>query len=72
MTVELESTTEEEANNIDFVDLCEELEALEKRVNMQSQHIQQVKLETTGEDIQSREQLEGAGSAPSELIEVKL
>jgi hypothetical protein len=32
MTATLESATEEEADNMDFVDLYEELEALKKRV----------------------------------------
>jgi hypothetical protein len=41
MNVECEPTTEErEIDIMDFVDLCEELEALEKRVKMQSQLIQ--------------------------------
>jgi hypothetical protein len=37
MTAVLEPATEEEADNIDFVDLYEELEALERRVIVQSQ-----------------------------------
>jgi hypothetical protein len=40
MIATLESATEEEADNIDFVEVYEELEALERRVNMQSRHIQ--------------------------------
>jgi hypothetical protein len=40
MTAKLEFAIEEEEDNIDFSNLCEELEALEKKVNMQSQHIQ--------------------------------
>ena len=40
MTIALESIVEEEAYIIDFVDLCEELEALERRVIVQSMHIQ--------------------------------
>jgi hypothetical protein len=39
---------EEAKENIDFVKLYEESEDLERRVNMQSRHIQQVKLETCG------------------------
>jgi hypothetical protein len=39
---------EEEEENIDFVELYEELEDLERRVNMQSRHIQEVKLEIGG------------------------
>jgi hypothetical protein len=48
MTAALESAAEEEADNIDFVDLYEELEALERRVIVQSMHIQQAKLEIGG------------------------
>jgi hypothetical protein len=40
MTAALEPAAEEEANNIDFDELYEELEALERRVDMQSRHIQ--------------------------------
>jgi hypothetical protein len=46
---------------MDFVDLYEELEALERRVIVKSQHIQQVKLETGGGAYQPKEQLEEAG-----------
>jgi len=46
---------------MDFVDLYKEMEALERRVNMQSRHIQQVKLEIDGGEFQSEEQLEEAG-----------
>jgi hypothetical protein len=45
MTVALKPAAEEEVDNMDFVDLCEELEALERRVMVQSLHIQQAKLE---------------------------
>jgi hypothetical protein len=48
MTAALESATEEEADSMDFADLYEELEALEKRVMVQSFHIQQAKLEEVG------------------------
>jgi hypothetical protein len=37
---------EEEVGNIDFADLYQEFEALERRVMVQSLHIQQVSLET--------------------------
>jgi hypothetical protein len=40
MTATLEPATEEETNNIYFFELYEEFEALERRVNMQSRHIQ--------------------------------
>ena len=41
---------EEEADNICFADLWEQVEALEKRVKVQSMHIQKVKLETDEEE----------------------
>jgi hypothetical protein len=56
--------TEEEADSMDFADLCEELEALEKRVIVQGMHIQQIKWETKGK-FQSEEQLEEAGDIPA-------
>jgi hypothetical protein len=46
---EAEAKEEEEADNICFVDLWEQIEALEERVKVQSMHIQQVKLETNEE-----------------------
>jgi hypothetical protein len=51
VTVVLETieAEEEEADNIDFVVLCEEIEALERRVKVQGMHIQQIRLETEGE-----------------------
>jgi hypothetical protein len=55
MTAALEPAAEEEADNMDFVDLYEELEALERRVMVQSLHIQQVKLETDGGAYQPEE-----------------
>jgi hypothetical protein len=36
---------------MDLVDLCEEMEALERRVRMKIHFIQQVKLEIDGENI---------------------
>ena len=39
---------------MDLVDLCEEMEALERRVNIQRHLIQQVKLEIDGEKMQQR------------------
>jgi len=45
-TTKLELEAGERAiDNMDFVDLCEDLKALEKRVMMETQPIQQVKLE---------------------------
>jgi hypothetical protein len=45
MTATLELAAVEEEDNMDFFDLCEELEALERRVMVQIFHIQQIKLE---------------------------
>jgi hypothetical protein len=42
----VEQSREEEADNIFFADLWEQIEALEERVKVQSVHIQQVKLAT--------------------------
>jgi hypothetical protein len=44
------------------------LEALERRVIVQSMHIQQAKLETGGGAYQSEEQLEEAGDEPTEEL----
>jgi hypothetical protein len=74
VTVVLETTEaeEEEADNIDFVVLCEEIEALERRVKVQGMHIQQIRLETEGE-YQPKERLEEAGNTPAgEMAEAKL
>jgi hypothetical protein len=57
-----EEEEEEEANNMGFADLCEQLEALERRVMMQHLHIQQIRLEVDEEEFQSEEQLEEAGN----------
>ena len=73
MTTALESAVEEEADSIDFVDLCEELESLERRVVVQSMHIQQAKLEAYGGLHQHEEQLEEVGMRPAEgLVGVNL
>jgi hypothetical protein len=48
ITAALESIIEEEVDSIDFVDLYQELQALERRVIVQSFHIQQAKLEEVG------------------------
>ena len=40
MTATLKPTAEEEAESMDFADLYEELESLERRVMVQSLHIQ--------------------------------
>jgi hypothetical protein len=74
MTATLEPATEEEAYNIDFVELYEELESLERRINMKSRHIQQTKLETGGGTYQPREKLEEVGVEPTqeEMTEANL
>jgi hypothetical protein len=74
MTAVLEPTAEEEADSMNFVDLYEELEALERRVIVQSKHIQQVKLETDGGAYQPQEQLEEVEVIPTqeELTEANL
>jgi len=49
---ECEPTIEERAVDIiDFADLCEELEALERRENLENQLIQQFNLETDGKEM---------------------
>jgi hypothetical protein len=53
ITVECEPTAEEETTySIDLVDLCEEMEALERRVKMKKHLIRQVRLEIYGEKMQ--------------------
>ena len=52
MTVALEFAVEEEIDNINFANLCEEFEALERRVNVQRRHIQQVRLEVDEREMQ--------------------
>jgi hypothetical protein len=73
MTAALELAAEEEADNMDFVDLYEELEALERRVMVQILHIQQVKLETDGGAYQPEERLERIGDMPTqeEMTEIQ-
>jgi hypothetical protein len=66
MTAALEPAAEEEADNMDLVDLYEELEALERRVMVQIFHIQQVKLETDGGAYQPGEKLEEVGLEPTQ------
>jgi hypothetical protein len=40
MTIVLGSAVEEEADKIDFVDMCEELKAIERRLVVQGMHTQ--------------------------------
>jgi hypothetical protein len=63
MTAALEPAAEKEADDIDFAELHEELEALEK-----GRHIQQVKLETYGGAYQPGEQLEEARDVPAKEL----
>jgi hypothetical protein len=74
MTVALEPAVEEEMNIIDFVDMYEELEALERRVMVQRFHIGKVKLEEDGGAYQPQEHLEEVGLEPTqnELKEIKM
>jgi hypothetical protein len=48
---------EEEVDNICFVDLWEQIETLERRVKVQSMHIQQVKLEAKEEGMGDHDDL---------------
>jgi hypothetical protein len=66
VTVVLETTeiVEEEVDNIDFVDLYQELEALENRVMVQRLNIQQAKLEAGSGTYQPGEKLKETGSMP--------
>jgi hypothetical protein len=66
MTAALEPAIEEEADSIDFVEMSEELEAMERRVNRQSRNIQQVNLETGGGAYQPGEKLEEVGVEPTQ------
>jgi hypothetical protein len=65
MTVALEPAAEDEEEKKYFVELYEELEALETRLNMQSRHNQQVKLETGGGAYHPWEQLAEVGFEPT-------
>jgi hypothetical protein len=66
MTTTLKPAIKEEADIMDFVDLCEELEALERRVMVQGLHIQQAKLEEGSGAYQPQEKLEEDESIPTE------
>jgi hypothetical protein len=61
-----EEAKEEEEDNMDFLDLYEELESLEKRVIVQSLHIQQIKLEADRGAYQPQEQLGKVGLEPTQ------
>jgi len=74
MIVALEPVVEEEVDNMNFVDLYAELEALETRVMVQSSHIRWVKLEADREAYQPKEWLEGFGdmTTQEELKKIKM
>jgi hypothetical protein len=65
MTTALEPTTEEEAYNMDFVDLYEKMEDLKKRVIVKILHIQHVKLVIGRGAYQPGELLEEVGIEPT-------
>jgi hypothetical protein len=66
----VEEVEEKEADNMSFADLCEQIEALERRVEVQSMHIQQMRLETDGGYFHAKEQLEEARDIPEREMEV--
>jgi hypothetical protein len=66
ITTASEFAAEEEAKNRDFVELCEEFESLESRINMKSSHIQQIKFEICGETYHRGEQYEEFGVEPTQ------
>jgi hypothetical protein len=66
MTATLELAAERETNIIDLADLYVELESLERRVMVQSQHIHQIILETYGGAYHPEEQLEEVGLEPTQ------
>jgi hypothetical protein len=74
MTAALDIAAKEEEDNMDFTDLYEELEALERRVMVQIFHIQLVKLEIDGGVYHPEERLEKVGEIPTreELTEDNL
>jgi hypothetical protein len=71
MTATLKPVAEEKENIMDFADLYEELQALERRVMVQRFPIRQVKLEEYGGAYQQEEQMEKVGHEPGqeEMIE---
>ena len=63
---------EEEVENKDFVELCEEFESLESRINMKSSHIQQIKFEIGGRTYDPGEQQEDFGVEPTQEVMKKV
>jgi hypothetical protein len=66
MTAALEFVVEKGVDNIKFVDLYQEFEALERRVVVKIMHIQQAKLEEDKGLHQHEEHLEEAGMGTNE------
>jgi hypothetical protein len=67
---QIDFSEEEELDMLSFVDLWEQIETLERRVEVQSMHIQQMKLEADEGEFQAEEQLEEAGHIPAREMEV--
>lgn len=73
VALKLAEVEEEEVDIMSFVDLWQQIETLERRVEVQNMHIQQMRLEPDGGGFQSEEQLERAGDTPAgEMAEVEL
>jgi hypothetical protein len=74
MTVALKPAEEEEVDITYFVDMYKELEALERRVMVQSLHIRHAKLEEASGAYHPQEKLEEVGIQPAqgEMVEFKL
>jgi hypothetical protein len=74
MNAALNRAAEGETYNMNFVELYEELESLERRVMVQRLHIQQAKLEAYEGAYHLGEQLEGFGYIPAqeEMTKAKL
>jgi hypothetical protein len=68
MTATPNLAVEGEAYIMYFDELYEELEALERRVIMQIQHIQHIRLETDGGEYHLGEKREEAGDLPTEEL----
>jgi hypothetical protein len=72
ITITSEFVVEEEAESRDFVEMCEEFESLEKRINMKSSHIQQIKFEIGGRTYDPGEQQEDFGVEPTQEVMTKV
>jgi hypothetical protein len=65
VALKLAEAEEEEVDNMRIVDLWEQIETLERRVEVHSMHIQWMRLETDGGDFHTEEQLEEARDIPA-------